>query len=356
MKYNVSNYISKAVIICFWLLAIIIFLYAAQCASLFTQRKSINVLVWGQLLDKEFLYDFEKETGVQVNMSYFENNEELFVKLQSGSQHDYDLIMPSDWAVELMIQKGLLKQLDRNKIHVWRNIYPAVCNLYCDPGNHYSIPFYWSLFGPGVDTRYWQGKKIPATWALIFDENIMPQRICMVEDIRELICIASLYLFGHYNQLNEREIEQVKALLLRQKSRVSIYTDSRPEYVLASGSVPIAVSWFGDFLKMMRAFSYIEFINPKEGVFAEVASFAIPATSKKDDFAYLFINYLFRKDIAKKYVDKFDFFCAVEVDVEYDDRFAGLTKPTAELFARVNFFKNVVSHQTLNDVLIALKS
>lgn len=357
MKYLSSNFVGKVGIVCFWLLVIFAFLYAGQFASLFTQKKSINVLVWGQVLDKEFLYDFEKDTGIHVNMSYFENNEELFVKLQSSSNHDYDLIMPSDWAVQLMIQQGLIKKLDHGKIHIWDNLYPALRNLYFDPHNAYSLPYYWTLFGPAVDTRYWQDKRIPATWGIIFDKRIMPPRICVMEDMRELICIAALYLFGRYDQLSTQEIEQVKELLLHQKQHVEIYTDSRPEYILASGSVQVSVSWFGDFLKMMRQFDYIDFVIPQEGIFAAIDSFVIPATSKKDDLIYPFINYLFSKDIVKKYVDKFDFFSAVKVDVAYDDdRFVGLTEPTPELFAHVNFFKNVVSKEVLNDVLISLKS
>jgi spermidine/putrescine-binding protein len=356
MKYAPLKMIGKVGIVCAWLIIIAAFLYAGEFASFFSTGKNINVLVWGQVLDKEFLSDFEKETGIHVNMSYFENNEELFVKLQSSSHHDYDLVMPSDWAVQLMIEKGLIKRLDRSKIDVWNTLYPALCNHYFDPNNDYSIPFYWSLFGPGVDMRYWNGTTPPATWGLIFDEHIMPERISAVEDIRELISIAALYLFGRYDQLNQEEIEQIKVLLLKQKPHVEIYTDSRPEYVLASGAVPVVISWFGDFLKVMRRFDYIEFIMPKEGAFAVIDSFAIPAASKKDDLIYPFINYLFRKDIVKKYVDKFDFFPAVQVEVQYDERFAQLTQPTQELFARINFFKNVVSKEVLNDVLITLKS
>jgi spermidine/putrescine transport system substrate-binding protein len=356
MKHASLNLIGKISIVCAWLVVIALFLYAGEFTYFLSKGKSINVLVWGQVLDTEFLTDFEKETGIHVNMSYFENNEELFVKLQSSSHHDYDLVMPSDWAVQLMIEKRLIKPLDRSKIHVWDNLYPALCNHYFDPQNEYSIPFYWSLFGLGVDSRYWQQTSVPSTWGLIFDERIMPKRISTVEDIRELICIAALYLFGRYDQLNEQEIEQIKALLLQQKKHVEIYTDSRPEYVLASGSVPVVVSWFGDFLKVMRRFDYIDFIVPQEGAFAVIDSFAIPAASNKDDLIYPFINYLFRKDIVKKYVDKFDFFPAVQVDVAYDDRFAQLSEPTRELFQRIHFFKNVVSKEVLNDVLIALKS
>lgn len=335
---------------------IIAFLSLGRLADWFDRSKHINVLVWGQILDKEFLSDFENETGIHVNMSYFENNEELFVKLKSTDLHDYDLIMPSDWAAELLIKDGLLKKLDRNKITAWNSLYPALCNLYFDSNNEYTIPYFWSLFGLGVNTAYWGGKNPPATWGLVFDKQIMPKRISMVEDPRALILIAALYLFGQVKKLDKDEIDAIKKLLQTQKSRVEIYTDLRPEYVLVSGVVPVVVSLSGDLLKIMRRFDTIDFIIPQEGAFALIDSFAIPATTKKDDLVYSFLNYIFHPDVVKKYVDKFDFFPAVKIDIEYDDRFAHLTEPTEALFNNINFFKNVVSKEILNDVLLYLKS
>lgn len=357
MKHKKSaTLLVKSCIVIGITLLIIIFLSVGRFIGLLEQGKSINVLVWGQILDKEFVSDFEKETGIRVNMSYFENNEELFVKLKTTSLHDYDLIMPSDWAVELLIQHGLVKQLDRSKITAWDNLYPKLCNLYFDPHNEYTIPFFWSLLGIGINSTYWADAYPELTWGLIFDERLMPQRISMVEDPRALIAIAALYLFGHVKQLNAIEVNEVKKLLLKQKSRVEIYTDSRSEYVLASGVVPLAVGLSGDLLKVMRRFDTIDFIIPKEGCFAVIDSFAITATTTKDDLVYKFLNYLFRPDIVKKYVDKFDFFPAIKVPVEYDDRFIQLTEPTEDLFKNINFFKNVVSKEMLNDVLISLKS
>ena len=184
----------------------------------------------------------------------------------------------------------------------------------------------------------------------------MPKRISTVEDPRALILIAALYLFGHIQRLTTDEINKIKNLLIRQKSRVEIYTDSRSEYILASGVVPIVVGLSGDLLKVMRRFDTIDFIVPKEGGFAVIDSFAITASTTKDDLVYQFLNYLFRPDIVKKYVDKFDFFPSIKIDVEYDDRFVQLTEPTERLFENINFFKNVVSKDVLNDVLITLKS
>ncbi len=357
MKYKrLSYWIIKVSIVIFWCMMLILFLYSGNLLHFFDHGKNINVLVWGQVLDKEFLSDFEHETGIRVNMNYFENNEELFVKLQSSQNHDYDLIMPSDWAAELLIEEGLIKKLDRQKIKVWDTIYPELCNHYFDPNNNYTIPFYWSLFGIGVDTRYYGGKMPAPTWGLVFDPLLMPQRISMVEDSRALVFTAAVYLFGSCTLLDNDKVNAIKKLLISQKSRVEIYTDSRVEYVLASGAVPIAVGLSGDFLKVMRRFDYIDFIIPQEGGFAIIDSFALTSTTKKDDLVYSFLRYLFNPDTVKKYVDKFDFFPAVKINHEYDDRCASFIEPTQELFQNINFFKNIVSKDILNDVLITLKS
>ncbi len=358
MKYvhSISLFTKMCIVLVIGVL-IIGFVSIGRVTDLLNRRKSINVLAWGQILDKEFLSDFEQETGIQVNMSYFENNQELFVKLQATDLHDYDLIMPTDWAVELLVKDGLIKKLDHDKIVVWDTLHPALCNLYFDPSNEYSIPYFWSLLGLGVNTDYWEGAMPSATWGLIFDKRIMPKRIGMAEDPQILILTAAVYLFGRIKeQLSGDQINKIKKLLLEQKSSVEIYTDSRSEYVLVSGTVPVVVTLSGDLLKVMKRFENINFIIPKEGAFAVIDSFAITAATKKDDFIYSFLNYIFRPGVVKKYVDKFDFFPAVKVDIEYDDRFEYVTKPTEALFKNINFFKNVISKEDLNDLLITLKS
>ena len=157
-------------------------------------------------------------------------------------------------------------------------------------------------------------------------------------------------------RLNDQEVALIKRVLKQQKKHVEIYTDNRSEYVLASGATPVVAGLSGDFLKVMRRFDNFAFLVPREGAFAIIDSFAIPSASQKDEQIYLFLNYLFRKDIVKLYVDKFEFFPAVQVPVEYDERFAEFIEPTQELFNNVHFFKNIMSSDVLNDILISLKS
>jgi spermidine/putrescine transport system substrate-binding protein len=348
--------IMRASIIAVWFLLIGLFLYSPYAINLFQSGRCINMLVWGQVIDKEFLADFEKKTGVQINLTYFENNEELFVKLRSTENHGYDIIMPSDWAAELLIKEGIIKKLDQSKINFWQDIYPALLHNYFDPDNEYTIPYYWTLYGVGVNTDYFDQQLPPATWKLVFDPATIKKRIATFEDIRPLVLTAALYLFGRLDNLNEQEIEQIKALLKQQKEYVEIYTDHRAEYVLASGSVSAVAGLSGDFLKVIRRFDNISFLIPCEGAFTVIDSFAITATSDKDDIIYPLLSYLFNKNIVKQYVDKFEFFPAVQVEVDYDERFSAFVEPTYEIFKNVHFFKNVLPPSVLNEILLDLKA
>lgn len=355
MKAMIKRWNARIFIVCLWFVFIILFLYAGSIVQFFSKGKSINILVWGAVLDKEFLKDFEEKSGIHINMSYFENNEELFVKLQSTTEHDYDLIMPSDWAVDALIQEGLIKKIDRNKITAWPNIYPTLLNHYFDPDNQYSVPFYWSLYGIGIDKAYFKNK-VPKTWGLVFDKSLMPSYVSMPDDGRYIALIAALYLFGEIRAYSAEEIEQIKQLLIQQKPYVEIYTDLRPEYVVASGDVPVVVGLLGDLLKVMRHFDTIDFIIPQEGVFINIDSFVLPVTTRKDELIYQFLNYLCSPEIVEKYVEKFQFLPATQISIEYDERFAYLMRPTKELMKGITFFKNVLPKEVINDIIVSLKS
>ena len=345
----------RGFIVAIWSGIIFLFLYASVFKSLLFPDKVINVLSWPKILDGEFLSDFEKETGIKVNISYFESNEELLVKLRTTPMHGYDLVMPSDYIVELFIKEGLIKKIDRSKLNFWDQLYPALLGHYHDPLNNYSIPMYWTVFGLGVDRDYFGGKLPRASWDLIFDEQFAPERVSMLDGARELVSIAAQYLFGSIEGLDRSHIEQIKQLLIKQKKWVEVYTDLRPEYLLASKTCPVIIVMGTDLVKVMRRFENIHFLIPEEGSFVIIDSFVMPATSTKDALVYQFLNYLYQPEIMKQYVDKYEFFPTTQ-NVEIDDFYENISVPTPALFEKIHFYKNVIPESILNEVWIAVKA
>lgn len=355
MNLSFTRLLFYTLIIFLWCSLIFLFLYVPVLVNMIHKQETLNILVWPQVLDAQYLENFEKETGIKINVTYFEHNDELLAKLKMVKKHNYDLIMPSDYAIQLLIKEKLIKKIDKSKLIFWDQLYTTLLGHYFDPQNEYTIPFYWTPVGLGIDRDYFNGTIPVASWSLIFDEQSAPKHIAVLDDARELPLIAAQYLFGSIKNLDEKKIENIKNLLIKQKQWVELYTDNRPEYVIASKTCPVVMVYGADLVKVMRQFKNIDFLIPKEGGFALIDSFALPTTTKKDKLIYQFLNYLYHPKILSQYVEKFDFFPTIKT-ITLDEPFKTMAIPTKKRFEKLLFFKSIISEEILNDLWIAVKS
>lgn len=344
----------RCLIILFWLGALACFLYTPALVRMLHKERSITIFTWPSILDPQYLKAFEKETGIKLYISYYESNQELFSKVQASQGTGYDIIMPSDYTVEQFVQDGLLKKIDRSKLTFYDQLNPHLLGHYFDPHNDYSLPFFWGVYGIGVNKKYFADRMPEATWGLIFDRNLTPGSIGMTDESREAILLAAYYLFGNTNIAHDPiKIAQVKQLLLDQKKWVEAYTESRSEYLLVSQSCPLVVALSPDIYKVRHDHPYVDFMIPKEGSFVFIDSIVIPATTQKDDLIYEFINYLYRPEVVDHHRSKFGF-CSpvVEDEPKMPENFC----PSADQFANLHFFKNVVPQSIVNDIWVGLMS
>src|SRR3569832_328639 len=112
----IKKIITRSSVILFWIALIFGVLYWPD-ETFLTNNRSINVFVWGDILDPSVVADFEKETGIKVNMNFYASNEEMLVKLKATGGQGYDMIIPSDYSVEILIKDGLVKELDKTKLN-----------------------------------------------------------------------------------------------------------------------------------------------------------------------------------------------------------------------------------------------
>jgi spermidine/putrescine transport system substrate-binding protein len=356
MKHDrIMRWIIRSCMLAIIFFGICLFLYYPRLLKNWYRDKSITILVWPTVLDAEYVTAFEQETGIKVYVSYFEHNEELLVKLQATQGHGYDLIMPSDYMAELMIKKKLLKKIDHAQLNFFKHLYPALQNHYYDPHNEYTIPFFWSVYGLGINTNYFGGVSPPATWGLVFDKAIAPNHVGMIDDARDLVLIAAQYLFGTIDDLTDNQLQHITHMLHAQKQWVTMYTDMRTRYLLASGTVPVSIMLSADMIKIMHNHPEFDFIIPQEGSFAVIDSFAIPIGSTKEQYVYQFLNYIYDPTLLQHYVDKYGFFPATD-QVKSPDVLPHLAIPSMQLFSPLDFFRNVIDAHSLNDIWIDLKS
>lgn len=338
----------------FWILVITGFLFFPKMSKFFKNDRSITIFSFPLLIDAKFISEFELRTGIKLYIHYYETNDGLLSKLRSSDQHGYDIIFPSDYVVSQLIKEDRLQKLDHSKLKFFKNINPQLCGLYYDPKNEYSIPYLWEVYGLGYNKEFFSNKKPEASWALVFDEKKVPANIGMLNNAREAICVAALYLFGSIENIDDDKLQKIQKLLLDQKKHVSIYSDIRSDYLLLSKTCSVIVCSAGDL--WMAKDERIDFILPEEGGFVSVDNICIPKSCDNTELVYQFINYLYEAEVVKHHSDKYFFFPAISF-ISFSDRGKPVLDYTLKNFDKFNFYKTgMLSERKINNLWISLKS
>ena len=258
--------------------------------------KRLYYFTWSDYVGPELLESFERQTGVKVVVDTFSSNEELLAKLQSGAS-GYDVTVPSDFMVSVMMKQGLLAELDPARIPNARKLVAALDGMPVDPGHRFSVPYLWGTVGIGYDSSVIRTP--PDSWAALWDDRYKG-KISMLNDQREVFG-AVLRLMGQ--SMNTRDpsvIERAKARLLEQKPLVKTYTSDHFDHLLASGEVVLAHGWGGQVARAMALKPSIRYVVPKEGATIWADCLVIPKTSRNKELAMQFINYLLDREVAAR--------------------------------------------------------
>lgn len=348
----------KGVFCLIWLLLLTLIVYFPKFKAEKFDDKTITVFAWGDVVDPAIIAEFEKTSGIKVNLNYYSSNEELMVKMRATRGVGYDLIIPSDYAVSILLQENLLKELDHSKLPMFKEITKALLNYPFDPHNIYSIPYEWELFGLGYDTNYFATEPRPS-WDLVFDKNIMDYRICMVNDPIEAFLFAGFYLFGKTSHFTSQELSAMTRLLIEQKAFVEAYADFRADYLLVTKNCPVVVTASSFIQRAKKNFADIEFMLPVEGAFLTIENLCIPKASNKDALTYQFINFLFQHESLQKNFDSYGFFPSLDHEVRalgFLKELDLLNQSLSEPKYNIHFFNKSIPQKQLDDMWVEVKS
>ena len=350
------KFIVRMCFFCLVLAGVALFLYSSHFTRAIAYEKSINVLVWPTELDPEFIADFEKQTGIKVYFSYVETNEEVLAKLRLSRLDNYDLIMASDYMIEQMVCNKLVQPLSKNEFRHWASLYPQLCNCYFDRDNRYSIPFFWDVYGLCLDTQYIApGDAQEVGWGLIFDSSKIVGSIGMIEDYREAVILAGVYLWQNTNVLESlQDLSVIRDLLRNQKKWVARYTDARAGSLIASQVVKCAVTISTDIVRLQPYHKNIAFVVPNHGKFMIIDSFAIPAATSKQEYVYQFLNYIYNPQVLQSYANKHTLRTARR-DVQSAMITDGLV-PDQTFMSQMTFFRTCIPEDQLAQLWISVLS
>lgn len=293
------------------LVSITIGMTAAGCSdgtSHDASRPIVNFYNWFDYIDPATLPAFTQETGIKVNYETFESDETLEAKLLAGHS-GYDVVVPSSAYFARQIAAGVFHQIDRNRLHNYRELDPFVLSklAVADPDNRYGVPHAWGTTGLGLNVAQIQARMPDApldSWSLIFDPDIARRfRDCgvvMLDSAGDVVPSVLLYLGRDPASRSPVDLEDAIAVVARVQPFIRYFHNSQSTDDLANGEICLALGWSGALFQSIRTSPSLNlrYVIPKEGAAIWFDVMAIPADAHNVDNAYRLIDYMLDPRVA----------------------------------------------------------
>lgn len=285
-------------LVCVLLSAVLTASLLAGCGNGKTgENGEVYVFNWGEYIDPDTLKMFEEETGIKVIYDEFETNEIMYPKVEAGASV-YDVVCPSDYMIQKMIDNGLLSELNFDnmpnaKENIGAQYYEQAAEF--DPGNKYCVPYCWGTVGILYNTTMIDE---PVTsWSILWDEKY-EDSILMQDSVRDAFMVA-LKLNGYsMNTLDVTELETARDALINQKPLVQAYVVDQVRDKMIGGEAALGVIYSGEAIFTQRENPDLEYVVPSEGSNVWIDGWVIPANAANKENAEKFIDFMCRGDIA----------------------------------------------------------
>ena len=256
----------------------------------------VYVYNWGEYIDPDVIAMFEEETGYKVHYEEFETNEEMYTIVAKGARV-YDVICPSDYMIEKMLENDLLTEINYENVpnieHIGTQYLESAKGF--DPENKYSVPYCWGTVG--ICYNKTMVDEEVNSWSILFDEKY-DGKILMQASVRDAYCVALSYLGYSINTLNEDELKEATDLLVSQKPIVQAYVVDQVRDKMIKNAAALSVIYSGEAIYMQEENPNLEYVVPDEGSNVWIDGWVIPKDCQNKEAAEAWINFMCRPDIA----------------------------------------------------------
>ena len=256
--------------------------------------KEINLYAWSEYVPQELLDAFAKEYKIKVNYDTYASNEELLAKLQAGKTN-YDVIIPSDYTVSILIGQKMLEPIDLGHMPNFANVDDQFKNPYYDPGNQYTVPYQWGSVAIAVNTT--KVTKPITKYADLWDPAFKG-KLVVLDDEREIIGMALLVLGYDKNSTDPAQLDAAKKKLIELKPNIKLYDSDSPKTALLSGEAVAGVVWNGEASLAHQENAKITYVLPEEGMGVWIDNLAVPKGAPHKDAEIAFLNFVLRPDMS----------------------------------------------------------
>ena len=268
----------------------------------------------GEYLGENVISDFEKQYGVRVIVENFDSNEMMYTKLMAGDR--YDVIIPSDYMIERLMNEDFLQPLDKSMIPNMENMSDAVLGMSYDPDNTYSIPYFWGSVGLVYNHENVDPAVIESEGWEVLRNTDYAGHIYIYDSERDSFMMAFKALGYSMNTEDPNEINDAYEWLLQMNNAMSpVYVTDEVIDGMMNGYKDIAVVYSGDAAVVLDENEDMSFYMPSQGTNIWCDAMVIPANAENPKLAHEFINYMLTYEAA------FD-----------NTETVGYTSPNAEVF------------------------
>ncbi len=257
------------------------------------EEKQLVLFCWPGYVPESVIKAFTDETGIHVLVEYYNSNEELLRHRIAGRR--YDLVQPSDYAAEVLINRGALEPLRLDRLTNLKNIGAEFRNLPHDPDGKYCVPWLAGTVGIVVNTD--RIRDPIESLGDVFSGKYRG-RIVALNDPREWLSWALCHLDLPVNEVTSSTLLEVKEVWEDWMPQVKVFDSDNAAKVMLSGQADIALTWSGDAASLLSASKAYQFVLPKEGAHQYVDCLAIAKGARHRDAAEEFLNFILRPDIS----------------------------------------------------------
>jgi len=252
----------------------------------------LSLYNWSNYFPPELLERFEHETGIAVTLDVYDSNETMLAKLQAGAA-GYDVVVPSDYMVAIMIEEGLAERIDAATMANFANVMVPHDAPPGDPERAYSAPYMWGTTGFTYDSAKVEGGILDETWREVFEPRPeLSGRIAMLNDEVEVWNAAAYYVGVSKCTEDPAEAQAILEVLEAQKPHVATYNSDGTIDRMAAGEVALHMQWNGASHRTRQTLPTATYVYPEEGITFWADNFVVPKGAPNLENAKTFIDWM----------------------------------------------------------------
>lgn len=321
------------------------------------EQNVVNIFSWEGYVDEDTLYAFEQETGIRVIWSPMDSIDNMLLKVTQGGGSDYDLILSSDYSLNILREQGLLQKLDKTRLSNYANLDPNFLGQEYDPEDEYVIPYV-----AGCPLIIYDPVRVPfeiTGYEDLWNEALVDQ-VAVLENARVLCGMVQKTLGRSMNETSPEALAEMKEKLMPLYKNIRTFGDMESYTAVTTGEASVGFL-FTPFVYMVQLeHPDFQVVYPKEGLGYGIDGFVIPAGAKYADNAHVFLDYLMRPEVAAHNAEYQYYMCVNQAAAPYlSDTFRQSTvmNVPAELLKNAEFIEDIGASATdIQEIYTAFKN